>query len=97
HPGGCLHDAIADIANRENRRFSPGFKHSVIDLSDQGLKMKCTRVAHPPRALDQYLWLRKIFFRPVHPQSESVSLVVVRSEFLTAKVLSIWHLLFSAS
>src|SRR5215469_5286968 len=97
HSRGCLHDAIANIANRENSRFTPGFKDSVIHLSNQRLEMERTRVTHSPRALDQYLRLSKIFFRPVHSQSESVSLVVVCSEFLTAKVSSICHLSSSVS
>src|SRR6516162_2732935 len=97
HPRRCLHDAVANIANCENSRFTSGFKNSVIHLSNQRLEMKRTRMTHSPRALDQYLRLSKIFFRPVHSQSESVSLVVVRSEFLTAKLPSIYHLSFSVS
>src|SRR5262245_32625487 len=97
HPRGRLHDAIANIANRENGRLSSGFKNSVVHLSNQGLEMKRAGVSHSPRALNQYLWLTKVFFRPVHSQSEGISLVIVGSEFLTAKLHSICHLSFSVS
>ena len=86
HPGRGLHDAIADIADGEHPRFASGFKNSVIHLSNQRLEMKRARVTHPPRAFDQYLRFSKILFRPVHSQAERVTLVVVGSEFLTAKV-----------
>src|SRR6516162_9123315 len=83
HPRRGLHDAVANIANCKNRRFTSGFKNSVIHLSNQRLEMKRARVTHSPSALDQYLRLSKILFRPVHSQSESVSLVVVRPETLS--------------
>jgi len=63
----------------------------------KGLEMKRIRVTPFPCAVDQYLRLGKISFRPVHSQSEGGSLVVVRSEFLTAKVASICRRSFSVS
>src|SRR5215469_3347336 len=54
--------------------------------------MEGPRVPHTPGAFDQDLRLTKIFFRPVHSQPESVSLMVVGSEFLTAKLSMICHL-----
>src|SRR5262245_31292662 len=47
--------------------------------------MEGARVPHAPGAFDQHLWLGEIFFSPVHPQSKSVSLMVVRAEFLAAQ------------
>src|SRR5581483_504318 len=91
HPRGCLHDSVANIAHCEDSRLAPGFENSVIYLSNQWLEMKRAWVTHSPCALNQHLRFGKIFFCPVHSKPESVSLMVVCPELLTAKVLSICH------
>src|SRR5215469_7539330 len=59
--------------------------------------MECSRMPHAPGTFHQHLRLGKIFFRPVHSQPEGVSLMVVGSEFLAAKLPRVRHLSLSIS
>src|SRR5262249_13638803 len=85
HAGRRLHDAIADVAYGKDTGFATCLEDAVAHLGDQWFEMEGTRVPHAPSALHQYLWLRKIFLRPVHSQTKSVSLMVVRAEFLASQ------------
>src|SRR5690242_605503 len=92
HAGGCLYNAVAYIAYCKDTGFAACFKDSVVHLGDERLEMKGSRVSHPPGTLDEDLRLGKVFFSPIHSQSERVALMIVCAEFLAAKLpLLAWH------
>ena len=79
-----LDHAIADITDCEDARLPTCLKDTVADLLNQRLEVERTRVTHAIGAINQYLWLGKVFFGPIHPQAKRIALVVHSAEALTA-------------